>query len=46
MKKAIIIEPNDIKKMIAEKFGVDEKRIIKNQYTYTVEIEDEEKQEE
>lgn len=36
MKKAIVIEPNDIKKILAEKYGVPENNVIKSQYSYTV----------
>ena len=36
MKKAIVVDADDIKKILAEKFGVDEKNIIKSQYSYTV----------
>lgn len=36
MKKAIVIEPDDIKKILAEKYGVPEKNIIKSQYSYTI----------
>lgn len=40
MKKAVVIEPADIKKMLAEKFKVKEGAIIKGQYSYTVMLED------
>lgn len=36
MKKAIVIEANDIKKILAEKFKVPEANIVKSQYSYTV----------
>lgn len=36
MKNAIVIEPNDIKKILAEKYDVPESNIIKSQYSYTV----------
>ena len=36
MKRAIVIEPNDIKKLLAEKYGVSESDVIKSQYSYTV----------
>lgn len=36
MRKAIVVDADDIKKILAEKFGVDEKNIIKSQYSYTV----------
>lgn len=40
MKQAIVIEPNDIKKMLAEKYDVPESNVIKSQYSYTVILED------
>lgn len=36
MKSAIVLEQSDIKKLIAEKYGVDEKAVIKTQYSYIV----------
>lgn len=42
VKKALVIDANDIKKILAEKYGVTEKQIIKSQYSYTVVLEDEE----
>ena len=36
MKKAIVIEPNDIKAILAEKYHVPESNVIKSQYSYTV----------
>lgn len=36
MKKAIVIEPNDIKRLLAEKYHVSESDVIKSQYSYTV----------
>lgn len=36
MKNAIVLDSDDIKKIIAEKYGVDEKNIVKSQYSYTV----------
>ena len=39
MKKAIVIEPNDIKKILAEKYNVPESNVIKSQYSYTVILE-------
>ena len=41
MKQAIVIEPDDIKAMLAEKYEVPEKNIIKSQYSYTVILETE-----
>lgn len=45
MRKAIVIDANDIKKILAEKFDVPETQVIKSQYSFTV-ILDEEEQEE
>lgn len=42
MKKAIVIDANDLKKILAEKFGVPEKNVIKSQYSYTIVTEEEE----
>lgn len=42
MKQVIMIEPKDIKKILAEKFNVPEKNITKSQYSYYVEKENEE----
>ena len=36
MKNAIVLEPNDIKKILAEKFNVPENNVIKSQYSYTI----------
>lgn len=36
MKKAIVLDSNDIKAILAEKFGVPESDVIKSQYSYTV----------
>lgn len=41
MKKAIVIDANDIKQILAEKFNVPLENVIKSQYSYTVVIEDE-----
>lgn len=41
MKKAIVIDANDIKRILAEKFGVPETDVIKSQYSYTVVTEQE-----
>lgn len=43
MKDAKVLDTNDIKKIIAEKFGVPEENVIKSQYSYTVVLEKEEK---
>ena len=42
MKSALVIEQSDIKKIIAEKYGVDEKQVIKAQYSYIVLCDDSE----
>lgn len=36
MTNGIILDQDDVKKLIAEKFGVDEKDVIKTQYSYVV----------
>lgn len=36
MKKAIVVDANDIKKILAEHFGVPVENVIKSQYSYTV----------
>ena len=36
MKPAIVLDQNDVKKLIAEKYGVTETSIIKSQYSYIV----------
>ena len=36
MQNGIILDSDDIKAIIAEKFGVDPKNVIKSQYSYTV----------
>lgn len=43
MRKAIIVDANDIKKILAEHFGVSEADVIKSQYSYTVALDEEEK---
>ena len=43
MKNAIVLDANDIKKILAEKYGVSEKNVIKSQYSFTV-IKDEEEE--
>ena len=44
MKNAIVLDANDVKKLIAEKFGVSEDRVLKSQYSYTVVVEKDEAQ--
>ena len=36
MADGIILDADDIKKILAEKFGVEEKDIIKTQYSYVI----------
>ena len=36
MKSGLILENNDVKKIIAEHFNCDESCVIKSQYTWTV----------
>lgn len=40
MKKAVVIDANEVKAILAEKFGVPESNVIKSQYSYTVILED------
>lgn len=41
MKSAVVLDSNDIKAILAEKFGVPESDVIKSQYSYTVILPDE-----
>ena len=43
MRKAIILDSDDIKKILAEKYGVDEKKVMKMQYSYVIDTEEDEK---
>lgn len=36
MSEGIILDADDIKKILAEKFGVDEKDVIKTQYSFII----------
>ena len=45
MKTAVHYDAEDIRKMLAEKHGVPEKNVIKNQYSWTVITDTEEKRE-
>ena len=36
MKNAIVLDANDIKKILAERFDVSEDKVIKNQYSFTI----------
>ena len=38
MTKAIVLDANDVKKLIAEKYGVAPEKVIKSQYCFTVMI--------
>lgn len=40
MKKAIVVDSGDVKKILAEKFNVPEENVIKSQYSFTIIIED------
>lgn len=40
MSNGIILDADDIKRIIAEKFGVDEAAVIKAQYSYIVKKDD------
>ena len=42
MKKAIVVDSNDIKKILAEKYDVPVENVIKSQYSYTVILDKEE----
>ena len=42
MKKGIVLDANDINKLLAEHFNVSEDKIIKSQYSYTVVLEEDE----
>lgn len=39
MKQAIVLDTNDIKALIAEKYGVKPEAVIKSQYSFTVTLE-------
>ena len=45
MKKGIILEANDLKKIIAKYFNVDESKVIKSQYSWTVVTDNEDDEE-
>lgn len=44
MKKAVVVDANDVKEILAKHFGVPESNVIKSQYSYTI-ITEEEKDE-
>lgn len=40
MKKALVLEKEDVRKLLAEKYKVDSKNVITNAYSYTVVLDD------
>ena len=44
MTNGIILDADDIKKILAEKYGVDEKNIIKSQYSWIIKTESDAKE--
>lgn len=42
MKNAVVLDAEDIKKILADKFEVSEKDVMKSQYSYTVVLDKEE----
>ena len=46
MRNAVVYDPEDIKAILAEKHGVQPKDVIRNQYSYTVILDKEEKENE
>ena len=38
MSDAVLLSEQDVKKLIAEKFGVEEKDVIRSQYSYVVKV--------
>lgn len=42
MKKALVVDANDVKQILAEHFNVKPENVIKSQYSYTVVLENEE----
>lgn len=36
MESAIVVDTKEVKKILAEYFGVDEKQVIKSQYSWTI----------
>jgi len=41
MKKAVVVDANDVKEILAKHFGVPESNVIKSQYSYTIITEEE-----
>ena len=46
MRNAIVLNQKDIKKMLAEHYGVDEKDILNSQYSYTIMLTEENSEDE
>lgn len=46
MKKALVVDANDVKQILAEHFGVKPENIIKSQYSYTVITDDDDEKSE
>ena len=44
MKNAIVVDANDIKEILAEKYHVPKENVIKSQYSYTVILEEDRKE--
>lgn len=40
MKKAVVIDSNEVRRIIAEHFDVPEQNVIKSQYSYTIIMEE------
>ena len=36
MKQAVVVDANEVREILAEKFGVPVENVIKSQYSYTV----------
>ena len=45
MRKAVVVNANDVKTILAEHFGVQPENVIKSQYSYTVIIDQKESDE-
>ena len=45
MKKALVVDANDLKKILSEHFHVPEANVIKSQYSYTVVLDEDQDQE-
>lgn len=42
MRDALVVDSNDIKEILAEKFNVPEKNVIQSKYSYTIILDKEE----